>query len=323
MKLFIQLFFFLTVTATTLPAQLDMFYPDDLVVTATSLNLREKPSKDAPIVMTLNRGDIVQFLEADNHNEQVEVNSVWGAWLRVRVQSKSGYLFSPHVTGTFTLQYEGDMMDNLPPVNWYGVYRRDSFADELRPVKVRLEEEMNEFVGTKVKVLKTNQKDVSKFLVGTATPLKTGYVGPLGIFKVSDFFASDDLGPGSMMGLQPGSDVSDTTTKEAYTLAATGCAQLSENMIVTMNDYRLLLIDFSKATPQTQDLTPWVKSLVPEIPISASLLWYGDLDMDNKPDVIINDCPYEVGCRSSLLLSSKRRKGEYLRKVTEHFFGGD
>jgi len=90
-----------------------------------------------------------------------------------------------------------------------------------------------------------------------------------------------------------------------------------------MNDYRLLLIDFSKETPQTQDLTPWVKSLVPEIPISASLLWYGDLDMDNKPDVIINDCPYEVGCRSSLLLSSKRRKGEYLRKVTEHFFGGD
>ena len=92
MKLFLQFFFFAGVALSTLTAQPEAFYPDELVVTASALNVRERPSKDAPKVMTLQRGDIVQFLEADNNNEYVEIDSAWGAWLRVRFQSKSGYL---------------------------------------------------------------------------------------------------------------------------------------------------------------------------------------------------------------------------------------
>lgn len=323
MKFLFSLLLFLITALMPLSAQPEAFYPEELVVTASALNMREKPSKDAKKVTALKRGDIVEFIEADNNNEYVEIDSAWGAWLKVRFQNKSGYVFSPHVTSTYTLLYEGDFLETLPPMNWYGVYRRDSFADELRLIVVRLEEEMNEFAGEKIKTVKTNQKDLSKFIVGTVKPLKPGYVGPLGSYEVADFFNSNDLGPGAMLSIHPGNEVTDTTLKDFYTLAATGCAQLNESMMVTMTNYKLMLMDYTKEPPQMQDLTPWVKTLVPEMSASTTLIWYGDLDMDNKPDAIINDCPYEVGCRSSLFLSSKRKPGEFIRKVSERFFGGD
>ena len=39
--------------------------------------------------------------------------------------------------------------------------------------------------------------------------------------------------------------------------------------------------------------------------------------MDGKPDALLDDCPYEMGCRDALFLSSKAKPGEYLRKVCE------
>jgi hypothetical protein len=104
----------------------------------------------------------------------------------------------------------------------------------------------------------------------------------------------------------------------------TGCASMDENMNVTVPDYRLTLIDYAtQPKPSTWDMTSWVKPSAPETPVNVSVTWYGDIDRDNKPDVMIQDCPYEMGCRTSLFLSSKRRKGEYLRKVAEHFWQMD
>lgn len=304
--------------------QNDYFYPDELIVTATTLNLRESPSIGSAKMAGLKKGEFLQFIESVNDNEYVEVDSTWGVWLKVRAQGKTGYVFSPYVSGSYILQYEGQFTDDLPAVNWYGVYKRDSFTDEIRPIRVRLVEEMNEYFGEKIKVLKTNQREVSKFIIGSVAPLKIGYAGPLGVFSVHDFFMSSDLAPGSVINIQPGNEKNDTTFKDSYTLVSTGCAQMDANMVVSVNDYRLTLVDYSSGTPpHTQDLTPWVKSMIPGMSPTVQLIWYGDIDGDNKPDAIINDFPNEVGGRSSLFLSSKRRKGEYLRKVCETYFGGD
>lgn len=311
------------------------FFPEEMVVTATSLNMREGPDKNAKKITSLPRGTVVQFQEAHNNGQWVQADttdpkSPYGPWLKVRHKGNTGWVFGAHVTGTIGLYHEGDWLfdeNPLPPFHWYGVYMRDSFADELRKIEVRVAEEKNELYGETMKVLKTNQKDLSKFIVGSLQPMKTGYAGPLGILEVQDMYLSGDLAPGVTVSIHAGGDVNsnDTTMKPSYIFAVTGCAVMdnSEYLNVKVTGYKLTLLDYTTQPAGQQDLTPWVKPESEELNPYVRLTWYGDLDMDGKPDALFDDCPYEMGCRDALFLSSKARPGEFLRKVCEHFWPGD
>jgi len=306
------------------------FFQEEMIVTASSLNLRELPDKNAKKVGTLTQGTVVQFLEAYKDGEYMQADttdpeSPYAPWLKVRFKGGTGWAFGAYLTGTYGLYYENDIFvegDALPPLQWFGVYARDSFADEVRRVQVRLVDEFNEFFQTQVRVLKTNQREQSKFLVASLTPFPTGYCGPLGNFEIGQMYYSKTLGPGGQLSIYPGNDLNDTLIRPTYGIAATGCAEL-DNFYVRVTNYQLRLIDFSQEPVQYQDLTQWVKTDMPESSPSVDLLWFGDLDRDGKPDAIINDCPYEPGCRASLFLSSKAKPGAYLHKVCEHFWPGD
>ena len=312
------------------------FFPDEMVVTATSLNLRESPDINGKKITSLARGTVVQFVEAHNNGQWVQADttkpdSPFGPWLKVRNDNKTGWVFGAHLTGTIALYHEEDMLwteDPLPPLNWYGVYTRDSFADELRKIEVSVATEYSEMYGVDIKVLKTNQKDRSKFIIGNLKPMKTGYAGSLGIYEVRDLYLSGDLAPGSTLSIHPGSDYNnplDTIIKPSYIFAVTGCASLdnSEYLNVQVTDYRLTLLDYATMPPQRQDLTPWVRPEIEGNNPNVRLSWYGDIDMDGRPDALIDDCPYEMGCRDALFLSSKAKAGEFLRKVCEHVWPGD
>jgi len=306
------------------------FFPEELVVTANSLNLRTKPDVNSPKVASLPQGTLLHFLESWNNGQYTQADSTdenapYGRWLKVRSKNNTGWVFDVYVSGTTELFYENSPqfdMQSIPPLFWYGVYARDSFADEIRKVQVRLAEEPNEFYGGTIKILKTNQLDPSKFLIASHTPLPTGYCGPLGVFDPNQMFFSKSLGPGSQLSIYPGNDLNDTIMKPTYGLAATGCASFDNNF-VRITDYKLTLLDYANDPILTQDLTDWVRTEIPEVNPTVDLLWFGDLDRDNKPDAIIQDCPYEVGCRASLFLSSKARSGEYLRKACEFYWPGD
>jgi hypothetical protein len=307
-----------------LPAQSNAFFPEQLVVTASALNLRETPDVRGRKLATLPRGTVVDFIEAHNNGEFVQVDSTYAPWLRVRYQGQLGYAFGAHLTGTVNLFFEGEITDALPAgLNWYGVYRRDSFSDEIRRVNVRLENAWNEMFGATVKILKTNQAQPSKFLLASLAPLRTGYAGPLGLYEVRDMYLTDGLYPGVQLSIHAGQEAGDTTTnKPTYGLAVSGCATM-QDMYARITNYRLLLLDYAAQPAQVQDLTRWVQPEAPDVNPSVSLLWFGDIDYDGRPDAVLQDCPYEVGCRASLFLSSKARNGEYLRKVCEHFWPGD
>lgn len=303
------------------------FYPEDMIVTASILNMRETPDVNGKKIAALPRGTQVQYLEAYKNNEYVQAdtldpNSAYGAWLKIRYKNQTGYAFSTYLTGTYVLEYEDDLVESIPAMQWYGVYARDSFADEMRRVVPRVEEQYNEMYDAKVKVLKTNQKDISKFIVGVLSPLTPGYCGSLGSLDMNMMFMTPYLGPGNQLAIYPGNDQNDTLSKPTYGLAATGCARFQENNVV-ISDYKLTLLDYATEPMFRQDLTPWVKTEYPEATPNVQLLWFGDLDRDNKPDAIIQDCPYEIGCRASLYLSSKAKPGERLHKVAEHFWPGD
>ncbi len=327
--------FYSALLATLLAFQISaqntaVYFPEELVVTANSLNLRAEPDANSQKVASLPQGTLLQFIESWNNGQYTQAdstdeNSPYGQWLKVRSKNSTGWVFDLYVSGTIELFYENSPqfnMQNIPPLFWYGVYARDSFSDELRKVQVRLAEEPNEFYGGAIKILKTNQRDPSKFLIASHTALTTGYCGPLGVFDPNQMFFSKSLGPGSQLSIYPGNDQNDTIIKPSYGLAATGCASL-ENNFVHITDYKLTLLDYATEPITTQDLSNWVRTEIPEVNPTVDLLWFGDLDRDNKPDAIIQDCPFEIGCRASLFLSSKAKPGEYLRKACEFFWPGD
>lgn len=320
------LFAFLTVGAQTEP-----FVPEELIVTANSLNLREEPSIDSKKLASVPRGAKMQFLEAYDRGtyfqaDTLDPNGAYAPWYKVKYQKHTGYVFGAHVAGRYNLHLDGEFMETLPAgMFWYGVYARDSFADEMRKVEVKISEEMHEMYGEMAKVLRTNQPDRAKFLLATIEPLKTGYAGPLGSLDINQYYYNDILLPGATIGLHRGYDAknaADTLSYPSYVLMALGCVEIRENMTL-FNDYRLLLFDYSDAEPYQQDLTPWVQTVSPDIPIGISMFWQGDLDGDGKPDAVIQDCPEEVGCRISLFLTSEARGGDRWKKMCESFMAYD
>ncbi|MEQ1746132.1 MAG: SH3 domain-containing protein [Saprospiraceae bacterium] len=297
------------------------FFPEDIVVTASVLNLRDKPDKSGKVLEKLSKGSSLTLVEVGNGGQYVEVDSVSGLWLKVKSPSKTGYVFSPYVSGTYYLCADREIVhDPLPPLNWYGIYVRDSFADELRKIEIHRVQEYNEAFMENVDVLYTNQRDTAKFIIGSAKPLKAGFVSSLGLFDPNLTYYSSLLSPGAMMPIHPGTDGQDAQEKSTYYLAATGCAQFGDSDFVQVTNFRLHALNMVPDQPtHRQDLTGWVQpgeGLNPNI----GLIWYGDLDGDNKPDAILEDAPYEVGSRISLYLTSAARPGMLLHKVCEHFF---
>lgn len=298
-----------------------VYFPEELIVNASALNLRDQPDKSGKVVEKLPRGAALTLLEAVDGGQYQEIDSLYGAWLKVKYKNKSGYVFSAHVIGAFNLYQDGEIFDDaLPNLNWYGVYMRDSFADELRKIDVRLEKSYHELYGDTVKVLRTNQTANSKFIVGTATPLQPGLAGNLGAYDPGTLYMSSELGPGAMLPIYPGQENDDTTSYNTYYLAATGCARFDDSDFVKVSDYRLFAFEsLAEGYSPKQDITGWVQ---PEEGLnpSVNLVWFGDLDHDRKPDALVQDSPYEAGARMSLFLSSKARTGEFLHKVCEYYY---
>ncbi len=310
-------------TTNPLHAQLQ-FFPEEIIVNASTLNLRDKPDKSGKVVEKLSRGAALSLVELANGGEYVEVDSIAGYWVKVQYKNKTGYVFSHYLAGAWNLYQENDVFDRpLPQLNWYGVYMRDSFADELRKIEVRLDEEYMDFFGQNVNLLKTNQKEKSKFIVATSAPLKPGLVSNLGVYDPGALYMSSELSPGAMIPIQPGQEMNDTIPVDTRYLAATGCAQFEDSDFVKITGYRLYAMEFQPNGPSPkQDITGWVQ---PEEGLNpaVSLVWFGDLDGDRKPDAIIQDAPFESGVRMSLFLSSKARNGGFLHKVCEYFYPYD
>lgn len=297
------------------------YYPDELVVSASVLNLRDQPDKSGKVVEKMPRGTALRFLEIAGDGQYVEVDSTYGLWLKVQSsKNNTGYVFSAHILGAINLYMEGDYsLEALPALPlWYGVYARDSFSDELRPIRVRMEPTFHELFEEEMNVLRTDQPETAKFILGTTFPLRPGFAGNLGIYEPGMIYMSADLAPGNMLPIYPGQEPEDTSAFTTRFLGATGCARFDESDYVRIEDYRLFVLETRYDAPALkQELTPWVQTVEGMNP-AVSLYWYGDLDGDRQPDAILQDTPQEMGTRLSLFLSSKARPGAFLHKVCEY-----
>ncbi|MCB0534906.1 MAG: SH3 domain-containing protein [Lewinellaceae bacterium] len=309
----------LSVSAITLSAQTG-FFPDNLVVSASALNLRDQPNKSGKVLEKLARGSSLKYLATANDGAFETLDDNYGAWLKVQSGTgKTGFVFSSFVTGLYNLYLEGEtIFDQLPEQHWYGVYARDSFSDELRAIKVQLATEYNSFREEDTQVLRTNQSGKAKFIIGTTIRLQPGPAGDLGIFEPAEFYFNNALAPGAMLALSPGAKSDDTPTPSYY-LAASGCARLKEDLTMALENYKLTVLAPQDGLPTIrQDLSPWFRT-TPGVNHNVRLRWFGDIDGDARPDAIIEDMPEEMGMRISLFLTSKARDGELLRKVCEYW----
>ncbi len=312
---FFAVLFFL-ITQLSLSAQ--QFYPEEMVVNArTTLNLREKPDKTSKALESLARGAVVRFEEAYQNGKYFEIDSLYAPWFKVRTAKNNvGYVYGAYLVGTMNLYQEGGWYGAaLPPLKWYGVYRKDSIYDEIRAIEVRLEK----IKGSTDLWLRTNQKGRAKFIIGSATVMKTGYAGPLGIADPKEYFNGATLLPGGFLFINSGSG--GTLDPISYGIIATGCAQfaMKEGFAeVKISNYQLKVGYYQGQSKVEQDLTALFK---PEADIQPNLelKWYGDLDRDGKPDVIVVDIPGGDSQRWSLLLSSKAKVGELFKKVCDWY----
>jgi hypothetical protein len=310
------LFAFLLFCGRTAHAQYTPYFPEELIVTASALKLRESPDLSAKTLATLPKGAVLQCLGIANNGEYTQVDTLYDRWYQVRTSNnKTGYIFGAFVTPSFDIAFEDSYMESIPPLNWYGVYMRDSFADEVRPVQIHLEKVYNEMFGVEINQVKTDQKEPSKFLFGSIQKFPTGYAGSLGIFDPGTIFANNMLYPGATFGLYPGNDINDTIAKTSWFLTAVGCADMGENYPV-MRDFKVLVVDQQYDMPSVRQELEWFQVAEGMLP-SVRLIWFGDLDHDNKPDCLFDDCPEEMNCRASLFLSSKAKPGNFLQKVCE------
>lgn len=60
---------------------------------------------------------------------------------------------------------------------------------------------------------------------------------------------------------------------------------------------------------------------IPEQHDYYALKWFGDLDGDGNPDILMGVCGERRGCYDILLLNSKAKKGELIRAVSHYSWG--
>ena len=95
----------------------------------------------------------------------------------------------------------------------------------------------------------------------------------------------------------------------------------SDNFVEVQN-YKIWVTHHIKNAKQSvkQDLTHYFQDLGIDLN-DVHLSYFGDLDNDKKPDVIIQTCQ-DIGCHQLLFLSSEAKSGELLQLMSIHFEDG-
>lgn len=317
-----MLFFILLGFSQSFLAQ-NAVWPEQLEVTASSLKLREAPNLDAAVLTTIPQGAKVENISILG-KERVwdKIDGMGAYWMHLIYKGQTGYAFGAYLKPEFCLFYENLIADYVPKVkNWYGVYSTPK-GDELRKITVYISMDSVEMSGALVPILHTNDEAQSKFVIGTDRELKSGIIGDY-------YLRHNQWGPGNNFRyeLGPGKTVALNSLFESlqlpggfYEILCTGSFTVGPKWL-EQHDFKIWATEkqtYNGAYSNKQDLSPYFSPNDQ----TCTLKWWGDLDGDNKPDVLIGRCATgEGGCTDYLFLSSKAETGEMLHPVTLFYHG--
>jgi len=172
------------------------------VVSRTGLNMREYPSINSRKIMTIPYGAIVEFIEENrkdsigeykyNEGKMVKEIPIVSSWNKVKYNQKEGYVFGAYlykgeekkrilpnelINKEYILLMPGyDCFNNFilgEKFNWYGLYIENN-KQELR--KVELSYVVNESFTMMPLIIRTNEDENLKFIIGSKEELKEGRI---------------------------------------------------------------------------------------------------------------------------------------------------
>ncbi len=312
------LFFLLILFPQLSPAQ-STVWPEKLEVTASALKLRDAPNLDSKTLATMPQGAILENLGNVLNPDLVwqEIDGKGAYWMNVQYQGQTGFVFGAYVTPLFNLFFEDISIEYLPNVkNWYGMYDSPK-GDELRKIEVHTTLDSNEMSGDFDLTLRSHNPEKSKFIIGTNRTLKTGITG-----NFFNRYGEASMHLSNALELISGKTISLNSlymTEISYDLMCTGSFELEPKWLV-QRDFKIWIT--KRLSPNSnisvkQNLLIFIKD--PQE--TYTVKWFGDLDGDGNPDMLMGMCGREGGCIDMLFLSTAAKNGELLRPVTVYSWG--
>lgn len=289
------------------------YWPDEFSVMVSKLNMRETPSVNSRILTTLEWGDIVYPATIDSLETQTcdTINNLSGCWWKVQHHNHTGYVFSPYLRQPYMLAYEDSYLGEIPKYRfWYGVYYDETKgAEYIKKIKPSLVEEENTTDDHRHTLLKTDQTAKSLFIIATfdSIPEKE-----MGLFTRNDRIGrkcSGTLDPGDIDYLYSSSAES-RITSESYVMYTTGTYIYKGNDILRTN-IDIVIVGTTQYSKQkvVQNMKQYFGNKE-----AYSLEYFGDIDGDDRPDLIMSGSSTSSG-GTILFLSSRAKEGELLSPV--------
>ncbi|PKP48270.1 MAG: hypothetical protein CVT94_08885 [Bacteroidetes bacterium HGW-Bacteroidetes-11] len=289
------------------------------IISKTGLELKSGAEEDSITLITVPywaKVDVCLDIEkADT------VNSTFGDWRKVNYNGLNGYMFDGFLTETYTsyetpkdirIMVEGYLCAPLnfdPTLFWYGIYRTKT-ADSLIRVDIEFNklnfERMEEMEGGII-LIRTNLSDKMKsmLLIGSNKPLSEKIVS----------YNNNPIDPHT---LYPGQRKTVYTWNSiqrygnALNLNAIGTFKDSQHGVVLEN-YQLRLTNIQD-NHKTQDISDNF-SFKGESGM-VRLIWFGDIDDDNKVDLLFSASSTSEN-QLTLLLSSKAMNDNFVGKADD------
>lgn len=289
------------------------------IISKTGLELKSGAEEDSITLIT------VPYWAKVNVCLDIEkadtVNSTFGNWRKVNYNGLNGYMFDGFLTETYTLyetpkdiriMVEGYLCAALnfdPTLFWYGIYRTKT-ADSLIKIDIEFNklniQRMEEMEGGII-MTRTNLSDKMKsmLLIGSNKPLSEKIVS----------YNNNPIDPHT---LYPGQRKTVYTWNSiqrygnSLNLNAIGTFKDSQHGVVLEN-YQLRLTNIQD-NHKTQDISDNF-SFKGESGM-VRLIWFGDIDDDNKVDLLFSASSTSEN-QITLLLSSKAMNDNFVGKADD------
>ncbi len=284
------------------------------IVISNKLNVRDKPSMNSNIIGVLENGETVKVIGHDRFNFEnydcESVNDYEHCWREITFNQKKGYVHSLYLGTKYMLFYEDAYIHYYPKVKyWYGVYR-DSISQKevlrkIEPFVKNLKHESD----VEHDFLITNNKQKSLFIIATNTLITER---EMGVFtrsqnKENDYY--NNLKPGVRQWLYS-QVIGSTVAGPLYELITTGDYFISDYGLATKNiEFYVYEGNFPNLT-KIQNITKFTRNKE-----HVKIEYFGDIDGDYKPDIIIQASSHNSH-NSILLLSSEAGPKDLLEEVS-------
>lgn len=286
----------------------------------SGLKLRKDPTLNSEVLLSVPYWALVDVCGLAYVSDTIE--GIVAGWKKVRFQETEGYMFggflvdedTSHVKPKgYRFMMEGSLCASVnydPKLNWYGVYRKDSY-DTIIKVDVSISGitlSNKEKMGDAVLSVRTNYSDsiFSLFLFGTKEEILESSVYN---YQYEPHF----LYPGQLQSVYSRATRHSKNMFGSWELYALGT--------VTDFKYCPLLEDYELVLTEDRERDKLDQNIYAEIGFKgecrmSQLFWFGDLDMDMKPDMIFMAAS-NSRADYHLFLSSEALPNEYVHKVDQ------